>query len=787
MPNKIFKYIFIVFLAFSFFGIFGHARADITTGLVGHWKLDESSGDAADSSGNGFTGIRVNGPAWQPSGGIINGALQFDGNDDYLRVDDPGISSKLDFGNGDSITLAAWVKPDTLSKFGTILVKGDVTGSYDNINYMIQADDDAGLWFGYIDSTNTRYNIYGTTNNVFTLSQWHHVAVTYTFGMASSMKIYINGSLVPGIWGVFGAGMGNDVPLESNANLWLGNDDYNNDGIPDEGYDGRIDDVRIYNYAINQETINSLHAMGSPPPAYDFDDLYSFSDQAGANDYWLLSSDVTTATNYADHEAQAAENVNGGLWCWTDTGSPSGSTGPPPGTACIYTETSTSGTGKPVAGSQFFATLRNPIDAGQYGLYVTFNTVLYGDTTGTVYFEAWDGVATWDVIDTFTGDSNTTFTSRGPYDLTSYDNSDFKIRFRTVVGTGNVYQNDFAIDEVHIYGDAKAPPVAHIVLSPTIFTFNGVSGGATPPGQTLNISNTGNAALSWIGTTDQGWCHLSSASGNIAAGNNQNITVSVDAPSNVGSFPCTVTISDAAADNSPQTADVTYDVVAGSCGSGSVILNPATINVGGTSAASAPADFTGGSFSSSNSGIASVSGSTVNGVSAGSATILGTGWTYTPTSASNCSLTGTGITVQAAGGSASVIVPAACADSDYTLFSTNDIYATVLGYQTATSTKTTIKVFNPINFDEDVTFAVDQVLDESGADVSAQFPYESFEPPLLKKNDYLDGSEFMIGVAGDTAQGIYTIYVKSSSASVADHVVVVKLYVDLVSPEWIER
>jgi len=103
-------------------------------------------------------------------------------------------------------------------------------------------------------------------------------------------------------------------------------------------------------------------------------------------------------------------------------------------------------------------------------------------------------------------------------------------------------------------------PKSHIVLSPTSFTFTGVSGGATPAGQTLNISNTGSATLNWTGSTNQNWCHLSSGSGSISAGGNSNVTVSVGAPSNVGSFTCAITISDANADNSPQTASVVYTV-----------------------------------------------------------------------------------------------------------------------------------------------------------------------------------------------------------------------------------
>ena len=39
------------------------ARADITTGLVGWWKLDDTGSNAIDSSGQGYTGTITNSPA----------------------------------------------------------------------------------------------------------------------------------------------------------------------------------------------------------------------------------------------------------------------------------------------------------------------------------------------------------------------------------------------------------------------------------------------------------------------------------------------------------------------------------------------------------------------------------------------------------------------------------------------------------------------------------------------------------------------------------------------------
>ncbi len=54
-------------------------------GLVGCWKLDESSGTLeVDSSGYGHNGTLLNGPTWTT--GPVVGALNFDGTNDQVTI-----------------------------------------------------------------------------------------------------------------------------------------------------------------------------------------------------------------------------------------------------------------------------------------------------------------------------------------------------------------------------------------------------------------------------------------------------------------------------------------------------------------------------------------------------------------------------------------------------------------------------------------------------------------------------------------------------------------------------
>ena len=54
--------------------------------LVAHWALDETEGDIASDSANDNDGTVYGDPAWQPEGGVVDGALQLDGIDDYVNT-----------------------------------------------------------------------------------------------------------------------------------------------------------------------------------------------------------------------------------------------------------------------------------------------------------------------------------------------------------------------------------------------------------------------------------------------------------------------------------------------------------------------------------------------------------------------------------------------------------------------------------------------------------------------------------------------------------------------------
>jgi len=75
--------------------------------LVVHWALDETAGALAKDSAGENDGLTVGNPVWQPAGGKVGGALQFDGKDDVVITQPiPG----LDKG---TLAVFAWIKGGT--------------------------------------------------------------------------------------------------------------------------------------------------------------------------------------------------------------------------------------------------------------------------------------------------------------------------------------------------------------------------------------------------------------------------------------------------------------------------------------------------------------------------------------------------------------------------------------------------------------------------------------------------------------------------------------------------
>jgi len=212
-----------------------------TDGLIGHWKLDEASGDAADASGNG-NGGKLQGdakPSEEAPRGFVNPrSLAFDGKSARVNVGD-----RASLTVRDALTLAAWVRPTANSEpVGIILNK---EGEYE------LARSENGRFQFAVASSQPGWDFIDTGREL-PLNDWTHVAVTYSSD-GKKAKAYVDGKEVFSTDAFGGIG---DTHPESNE-LWIGG--RSKDGGC-EYFAGRIAEVRIYDRALSAEEIRKVHA-----------------------------------------------------------------------------------------------------------------------------------------------------------------------------------------------------------------------------------------------------------------------------------------------------------------------------------------------------------------------------------------------------------------------------------------------------------------------------------------------------------------------------------------------
>jgi hypothetical protein len=164
-------------------------------------------------------------------------ALQFDGTDDLLNC---GNGSSLQI-TGNQITLEAWINVNEFKSqpfAGSVIVKDQGSNSS---GYMIRCGGNGIINFNI---GNGSWHEINTHANSVQLNNWQHVAATYD---GTLMKVYVDGEVSVQSNLVFTIGNA------TNSNLLIGD----SPGFPGRVFDGKIDEVRIWNVARNQLQIQS--------------------------------------------------------------------------------------------------------------------------------------------------------------------------------------------------------------------------------------------------------------------------------------------------------------------------------------------------------------------------------------------------------------------------------------------------------------------------------------------------------------------------------------------------
>jgi len=208
--------------------------------LVLHWDLDESSGaTATDRSGNGLDGAwqgTVGTAGWTPAGGVAGGAVSFTGaNADSFIVSTSAVSAT-------PFTISFWMRTTSTENDGLAYLGDGGTGSSYNVVRMQ----------GNVARVNARNTaeIQGAGVTFVNDDVWHHVVGVY--GADDSRMLYVDGNLEA-----------TNTTLVNPMNLnrfGIGALTRNTPYNPADLYNGLLDDVQLYDQALDQSQIDFLGA-----------------------------------------------------------------------------------------------------------------------------------------------------------------------------------------------------------------------------------------------------------------------------------------------------------------------------------------------------------------------------------------------------------------------------------------------------------------------------------------------------------------------------------------------
>ena len=197
--------------------------------------------------------------------GRFGQAAVFNGSSSYI---DTGISSL-----GANFSVSMWINEDALGSGGFF---GNWNGtSNDDMFWLTQNDGSLRI---SIDGTSNQY--FGSAGDV-TINTWHHIVVSFNSG---TYEVYLDSNSL-------GTATTSNTVFNSGANFFIGRDAASNPVY----FDGKIDQVRIFDKAISAEDVATLYAETTSTAS----NTNPFSEGAGVALY-TLDYDASEASGYYD-------------------------------------------------------------------------------------------------------------------------------------------------------------------------------------------------------------------------------------------------------------------------------------------------------------------------------------------------------------------------------------------------------------------------------------------------------------------------------------------------------
>lgn len=233
---------------------------------LGWWRFDEqelnwcgTSTDGCDASGFGYDLLaQANATTVSVPGKFSNG-LELDGTGDYYCADDddngtcdPDATTKLQL-VGD-LTVSGWINFDAATDSATIVYQGE-NGSETAANnelYFLRLDTTSGTDIEYGHESGTGTDNYQIFDVNFSINTWYHITLVRDV-TANSLRLFLNGVQVGAVSSYTG-----DPSGGSTGEFAIGANDNGTNN-----WDGTLDEIRVYNYAMSTQQVKQLYTNGS--------------------------------------------------------------------------------------------------------------------------------------------------------------------------------------------------------------------------------------------------------------------------------------------------------------------------------------------------------------------------------------------------------------------------------------------------------------------------------------------------------------------------------------------
>lgn len=221
--------------------VLGCSSATNALDEVGYWRLNNNANDDSTNSNNGT----LSGGSSFISGGMSDSAVRLDGVDGLVTCPDLDILQSPN----PRVSVSLWIKGVPSNGFRGLVVDASYDAGGLLTGYKFSFEQTSLVCFVVGNGSSTMPTACFPSADIDS-SKWQHLVGTYD---GTNVRIYLNRIEKDN---TLGDALAPNLMTESSSDLYFGFDPYL--GATDRYYDGDLDEIRIWDYALGQSEIDAL-------------------------------------------------------------------------------------------------------------------------------------------------------------------------------------------------------------------------------------------------------------------------------------------------------------------------------------------------------------------------------------------------------------------------------------------------------------------------------------------------------------------------------------------------